>query len=143
MIQEQAKVISIEGDHAIVEINRQSGCQSCELSGACGTGSLGRLLGHRQKPIAVPNRLKLKSGDKVLLRLPEQSLLISGFMVYLLPLIFLFGFAMLTEVLFNSQDWLNVVSALVGLFSGFRLSSRLLSKNLSQKLEPQVDRLIG
>ncbi len=142
MIHEQARVIELKGDQVIVEIDRQSGCQGCELSGACGTGSLGRLLGHRQKPVCVPNRLNLKRGDRVLLQLPEKSLMLSGLMVYLLPLLSMFLFSLLADVLFHSQDWVNVVGAVIGLFTGFGLSSWITHRYLAKSLQPQVSRQI-
>jgi sigma-E factor negative regulatory protein RseC len=143
MIQEQAKVVGLQGDQAIIEVDRQSGCSSCELNGACGTGSLGRLLGHRQKPFAVTNNLKLIKGDRVLLQLPENSLLLSGFLVYLLPLFFMFSFSIMADAVLGAQNWLNVAAALIGLFSGLQLSARIVRNRLGKSLQPHVMRHIG
>ena len=78
MIEELAQVQKLNGDKAIIEIHRQNACQSCELSGGCGTGSLGRLLGYRKQSLIIQNDYNLKIGDRVVVGLPDKSYLSAG-----------------------------------------------------------------
>ncbi len=65
----------LEGDLAIIRMQRQSACSHCELNKGCGTGAIGRLLGHRSKPLAIRNDYDLKAGDRVLVGLPDRAFL--------------------------------------------------------------------
>lgn len=143
MIHEQARVTAVKGNKVIIQVQKQQGCQSCELSGGCGTSSLGRLLGYRASLLTVDNDQQLKIGDKVMVSLAEEKLVSAGLLVYLLPLITLFLFAGLAEVVFASVDGLNVVAALIGLFTGLKLSAWVARHFYSQQFKPVIKRLIG
>ncbi len=136
MIKEQAIVKKIQGDHAIVELGRDNGCQGCELSAACGTGSLGKLLGFRLKPLSIVNDNHLKPGDRVIIGLPEKSYLSACFLIYLLPLICLFIFALLADIIFGSRDGLNVLAAMVGLLAGIFLSAWFARQPIMKSVKP-------
>lgn len=140
MIQEQALVKKIQGNRAFVEVQRQHGCHNCSLSGACGTGSLGRLLGIRQKPLSIPNDRNLEIGDKILIGLPEKTYVLSSFLIYLFPLLCLFLFSILADVAFGSQDGLNVLAALMGLVFGLLVSAGLSNHIFVKAIQPRVIR---
>ncbi len=138
MIYEQAKIISVQGDRAAVEVINKSGCSSCQYSGACGTGTLGRLLGFQVKPISIHNAEKFKVGDRVMVQLPNRVLMISSFLVYLLPLMLMFSFSLLTNLLVGQNDLVNVLGAIFGLGSGLLITSQLTRRKLVKLLEPTV-----
>ncbi|MDJ0834077.1 MAG: SoxR reducing system RseC family protein [Gammaproteobacteria bacterium] len=140
MIEELAIVKRIEGDRAVIEVMRQNACQSCELSGGCGTGSLGKLLGQRKVSFTMRNEHGLKIGDRVVIGLPDRSYLTAGFIVYLLPLLSLFLFAGLTDFLFGSIEWVNVLSAVVGLGLGLLWAARLANHNYARDFQPHFIR---
>lgn len=140
MIEEKASVISLQGDQAIIQMQRQSGCQSCELSEGCGTGSLGRLLGYRQQNLSIHNDHKLDVGDNVIIGLPEKHFIAVGFLMYLLPLICLFAFAIFANFIFDATQWINAVASLLGLTSGLIITARLSNQTFAGKLQPQFIR---
>ena len=140
MIEEQALVTQLQGHLAIIEMQSQSACQSCELSGGCGTGSLGRLLGYRKKSLSIDNNHQLKVGDRVIIGLPEKYFLFAGFIMYLLPLVGLFVFAMISDFLFDATQWINVVASLFGLASSLMLTARLSKKTFASKMKPHFIR---
>lgn len=142
MIEELAQVKGIQGGNALIEVSRQGGCQGCNLSAGCGTGSLGRLLGHRQKPFLIPNRLNLKTGDKVIVGMPENAYVQAGFLIYLLPLVCLFVFTIVADSLFGSVDGLNVLAAIAGLVGGILLAAKLAKQAFFKSLRPQIIRQI-
>lgn len=140
MIEEQAVVKQLEDDKAIIEVVRQNACSSCALSNGCGTGSLGRLLGHRPQILSIQNDKNLKIGDKVVIGLPDKSYLSAGFLIYLLPLLTLFLFAGLTDLVFDSIEWLNALVSLAGLACGFLIASRLSNRSYAPDLQPRFIR---
>lgn len=142
MIEEQARVTAVRDGFAVVEVDRTSGCQACELKAGCGTGSLGRLLGFKQKPFSVKNELNLRPGDRVILALAEKSFVLAGFLVYLLPLMSLFVFAIVTEVWLAAGDTLTVLAALLGLAAGLFFSAWLSRHSLVKDFQPRVVRQI-
>lgn len=142
MIEEQALVKSLQGDQALIEVQRQNACQSCDLSEGCGTGSLGRLLGYKKLSLSIPNRDKLRVGDLIIIGMPDKYFHIAGFLVYLLPLIGLFFFAIVANYLFNGTESVTVLASLAGLAFGLLFSGRLAKHDLALKLKPQFIRQI-
>ena len=78
MITESAVVTRRDGKLVELELQRNSTCGQCELSKGCGTGALGRLLGHRSKPIVIETDHDLKPGDRLQLGLSESALVIGS-----------------------------------------------------------------
>lgn len=143
MIEEQAQVKEIQGANAILEVVRQQhSCNACNLNAGCGVASLGRLLGFRQKPFSLPNHMNLKKGDKVIIGMAENSYVMAGFIIYLLPLACLFTFSLIADMLFGSIDGLNVLAAITGLITGFLLAARLSRQTYSKSMQPHVVRQI-
>ncbi len=140
MIEEQAIVRKLRDEQAVIEVVRQNTCQGCELNGSCGTGSLGKLLGYRKVSFTMPNEHGLKIGDRVVIGLPDRSYLTAGFVVYLLPLISLFILTGISDQLFGSIEWINVLSALIGLGLGLLLAARLANHNYARDFQPQFIR---
>jgi len=141
MIEEKALVVKLQGRNAVIEMQRQSACQSCELSGGCGTGSLGRLLGYKPLALSIPNRHKLKVGDKIIIGMLEKYFNIAGFLMYLFPLAFLFAFGLMANYFFNATEWINVLASLFGLASGLLMTARLAKKKFAQNMRPHFIRL--
>ena len=70
MIEENGTVVKVYANQVEIEMSRQGACSHCELSAGCGTGAIGRLLGHRSKPIIIQSDRDLNIGDEVVLGLP-------------------------------------------------------------------------
>jgi sigma-E factor negative regulatory protein RseC len=87
MITESAVVTRRDGKLVELELQRNSTCGQCELSKGCGTGALGRLLGHRSKPILIETDHDLKPGDRLQLGLSESALVKASLTIYGLPLL--------------------------------------------------------
>ncbi len=66
MIRETATVTGPEGSQGVINIQRQSVCGHCTLNNGCGTGAIGRMLGHRSKSLIIPSEKNLKPGDQVI-----------------------------------------------------------------------------
>lgn len=122
MIEENARVIAIDGDIAWVETQRKSTCGSCSAKTSCGTSLLERFVGQRNKQLTVTLVDGIKVGDDVVLGLDEGSLLRGSFAVYMLPLLTMLLMAVMAQMLFPeillSPEAASIIGGLVGLGIG-------------------------
>ncbi len=136
MIEERARVVELKGELALIEMQRQNACDSCELSGGCGTGSLGRLLGHRAQVYSIANDQNLQAGDLIVIGMPERSFLLASAMMYLLPLFSLFLFALAAQLFFHAGDGATALSALGGFGVGLFATIRLSASDYARRFQP-------
>ncbi|WP_373185482.1 SoxR reducing system RseC family protein [Halopseudomonas sp.] len=119
MIEERGKVLSIESGAVWVETIRQSTCGSCQARAGCGQALLQRLgSGARSGFIRVLSDQPLAVGDEVIIGLPEDAVLKASALMYVLPLLMLFMFALIGDLVGLAEPWLILVAA-VGLAAGF------------------------
>lgn len=133
MIEEVARVLSVDNDSVTVEVEKTSGCSSCNAKGACGTSSLAGFFNFKAPALTVKNTLNAKVGDSVLLALPEQTLLAGSFLLYIVPLLGMILFAGLASFFQLSDTELpQIVFGLFGLVFGLFLSRKLSSIFMKQ-----------
>ena len=138
MIKEQARVISLKGSRAEIEVLRQSSCNHCELGPACGTGAIGRLLGNRSRPIIVDSEYPLKIGDSVTLGLPEGAFLSASLLIYGLALAWLLISALVGQMIFGDSEFLVVGCALLGFGGGLVISAMISKNKYARQLHPKI-----
>ena len=138
MIEEEAIVTALDGNLAIVQMQRQSTCSHCELSSGCGTGAIGRMLGHNSKPLTIRNDYELSPGDKVLLGMPERAFMKANLLIYGLPLAGLIGAGLLADWTFSKSELLVFSFSIAGFVAGLIISDRIASKQLSQYFAPII-----
>lgn len=117
MIEESATVTRTEGQWAWLQTERNSSCGKCSARSGCGVSLLNNLGQPRQQPIKALNRAHAASGDQVIVGIDEQALVRGSAMVYLSPLLGLFGGAALGEALapWNGLISANATSILLGI----------------------------
>ena len=134
MIEEEATIISTEGDIAWVETQRQSTCGQCSANKGCGTATISRWLGNKRTQVMVLNTLGAGPGDHVMIGIREDALIRGSLSVYAMPLLFMIVSALLGEGLFArllaiSTETASLAFGLAGLGIGFlwlrRYSSRI------------------
>lgn len=124
MIEENGQVVGIEEDYAVVETVRSSSCGSCSSKG-CGTGALTRYFASKAHEVRARNSAGAAVGDRVVLGIPESTLLRGSVAVYLVPLLTmilggLFGQAIAPQLgLAATGDGVSAISGLLGLGLGF------------------------
>jgi sigma-E factor negative regulatory protein RseC len=143
MIEELAQVTGLKGDKAIVKILRQGGCQGCEMNASCGTGSLGRLIGFKTRPLLITNNQRLIVGDRVIIGLADDAYILAASLVYLLPLVMMLLFAILADVLLQFGDAAVAIMGVVGLGAGIMTSGRVARRYFYQALSPQTIRRVS
>jgi sigma-E factor negative regulatory protein RseC len=131
MIEERAEVVGIDDDDIWVETQRRSACAKCAVNNGCGTAVLGKVIGVKRSRVRVlnPKNTRVSIGDEIVVGINEQALVRGSLMIYLVPLIFMFLFGLLGEVLsqqlnIKNPDLLAIALGLCGLITGFYLVKR-------------------
>ena len=119
MIEEQGRVVATEPGLVWVETQRQSACDSCESRTGCGHSVLARL-GSKTVHLQALCDFNVEVADLVMVGVPEQVLLKSSFLAYLMPLITMLGAALIANSWWGS-DAAVAGAAILGLASGFGL----------------------
>ncbi|MCF6338262.1 MAG: SoxR reducing system RseC family protein [Gammaproteobacteria bacterium] len=126
MIEEHAQVIALENNDVWVETQRRSACGQCAANKGCGTATLARVLGNKRSQVRTlnPQATSVVVGDEVVIGINEQALVRGSLAVYTVPLLMLFVFGFLgqllsTQLLMTNQDILPIVLGLSGLLLGF------------------------
>lgn len=115
MIEEPGRVIALEAGAVWVETLRKSTCSSCSANAGCGQGLMDKLgVGRNRGLVRALSDLQLQVGDSVVIGVREELLLRGAFLVYLLPLVCLFAFALFARWLGLSEP-LVILSGLTGL----------------------------
>ncbi len=124
MIEERAKVVSVEAGFAWVETQRTSTCGSCSANKGCGTGVVAKVVGQRLSRVRAINTIGANVGDEIIIGLHDQALVRGSFAVYAVPLIVMLLMAMAGDLLgselqLSFKEGLTVIFGLAGLGLGF------------------------
>lgn len=118
MIEERGRVVSVEGGALWVETIRRSACNSCQARAGCGQALLQRLGGARQGRIRVLGDGDSRVGDEVIIGVPEKAVIRGSSLVYLIPLMSLFGFSLLAQAVGGGESVI-IIAGFLGLALGF------------------------
>jgi sigma-E factor negative regulatory protein RseC len=141
VLEEEGKVLSIQGEDAEVVPETRSTCGSCAAKSGCGTSLLSSLFPQRHRSFRARNTVNARIGDRVLIGLDESALQIASLLVYLAPLLGLIGGGILgdklAEVLMPEfTELLSIVAGAAGfagvLFVVRKYSTRLASHDRYQ-----------
>lgn len=131
MIEERARVISVDQGHAWVETRRQTACGSCAASKGCGTSVIAKVLGNRRSRVRAIDPVGVRLGDEVLVGIEESALVRGSFAVYTMPLFTLLAAALAVRGLWpGAGEPAVVLAGLAGLAAGL-LWLRLFARRVS------------
>ncbi len=126
MLTETARVVAVEENCLWVETVRQSVCGTCAANKGCGHGLLNRI-GDGQRNYLCLSSQDFPAGefrvdDQVSIAIPEELLLRSSFLVYLVPILCTLLVAVaLPAFVFGADDLLAVIGAGLGFGLGVAL----------------------
>jgi sigma-E factor negative regulatory protein RseC len=139
MIEERAQVVAFEGDDVWVETQRKSACGQCAANKGCGTATLAKVLGNKRTRVRVlnPKATKVSIGDEIVVGIEEQALIRGSLAIYIAPLLALFLFGILGDLLaaqlnIVKPDAFIIIFSLTGLGLGFiwvKRFSRVISSD--------------
>ncbi len=136
MLTENARVIEVNDDIAVVETQRKVACQSCAVNKGCGTGVIAKILGGKRFHLKVLNPIKAEVGDEVIVGIEDNLLVASSFIVYTIPLVLMLAGGLLGDVVTrtadnSSSEWLVILLSAMGFLGGLiginRFSRRIAS----------------
>ncbi len=111
MLEEKGIVVAVpDPQKAQVKVSRSGACGQCASKRVCHALDTGK-----EMLVTAGNPLQAKIGQQVLLSLPGKTFLRASLIVYLIPLLALFGGAVIGQQV--SEAW-----AVVGTFLGLGLS---------------------
>ena len=136
MIEQKATVIRSDESTIWLQAERQSTCDKCQVKKGCGTGVLSEHVGRRFSTIAVPKKQTVQPGQQMNVSIPEEALLHGAYMMYLLPILFMFAGAVASRFMF-ANELVEIIAGLAGLMLGFYWVKNRL-KNQKIAIETQI-----
>ncbi|EGR0046491.1 TPA: SoxR reducing system RseC family protein [Vibrio vulnificus] len=122
------------GFEVALSCEQQTSCSSCSSQKSCGTGVVSKAFGNKSLLWHLETQRRLHVGQVVEIGIPEQSLLQSAMLVYLLPIVAMLLGALFGHLVFS--PWLEMGEGAVVLTSMlFAFIGILLAKKLAQPLE--------
>ena len=145
MIEESAYVVELGDGFVWVETQRKSTCGSCSVNKGCGTAVLSKVLGRYRNRMRALNSIPVSVGDKVVIGIRENALLIGSLAVYMLPLVFMMVIGFTSESVAAGfgieQEWPGIAGGLSGLALGFMAVRRFSDRiKTSRDYQPVVIR---
>ena len=144
MIEQTGTVVLVKDGFAWVESERTSTCQSCSAKKGCGTSLLDNVFGQKRLAIKTLNSRHSRVGDHVVIGIHESTLIKSSLLMYLMPLLMMFVFALFAEYVFNASELLTALSGLSGLIAGFYWVRSYSEKvRYDEKYQPVILKVIN
>lgn len=148
MMRSLATVIAVEPGVITVTCQQQTSCGHCASRDSCGTGIVSKAVPGRSHLVQIATQTRVSIGEVVEIGLPEQSMLHSAVLVYVLPLLSLvlgavFGQWWFVELAGGGELGViltAVLSAAAGLLLARRLAKRLEGNSA---YKPNLIRVLG
>jgi len=119
MIEQAATVVKTADNIAWVESQRQSTCGSCSAKKGCGTSLLDNMFGASRIRVKVRDDIGTHQGDDVIIAIEENALVASSLLMYIVPVVGLFLFAGIADLLLHLPELFIIISGLTGIIGGF------------------------
>ncbi|MEN8176043.1 MAG: SoxR reducing system RseC family protein [Pseudomonadota bacterium] len=132
MIEQPVVVMDVDpAGRALVETQAAGACGSCGSRASCGTSLLSAFFGNRGRQFWVDNILDATRGERLILGISEQRLLVNAVLAYLFPLLGLLGGAILADRLGAGEggELLIALAAFAGLALGVLEARRRLARD--------------
>jgi sigma-E factor negative regulatory protein RseC len=143
VIEEQAQVVDVQGEHLILQAQTQSACGSCSAKKGCGTSVLAKVVGKKFSRFQAMNNVDAKVGDTVVVGIAEDALLSGSAVMYFIPVLGMIVFALMADYLlildYDQRDLYVALISILGLAAGSLFSKwYFLRHRSSRKYTPVV-----
>ncbi len=137
MITETGKIIAIEKvlDETVARIEciSKSACSSCNNKTNCGVGVVSKAFSDKSHYFEVPYKDGMKVDHFIELQISNGDLIKSASLIYLLPLFFFIGSALLIKTLFDLNEGGLIASSTIVTVLGFFITHLIASKCFPNK----------
>lgn len=138
--EEKAVVSYTEGEFAFLETHNNPSCDNCSSKSGCGQVSSIFTFKPKNK-LKVNNTFNLKAGDEVIVAMPYDKLLKATFLMYVLPLLLLFMFALIAKLALGEPA--SMIAGILGLLTGLLLVNKYSQqKIIADQYRPKLIRKI-
>lgn len=138
MVKEEGVVTASHNGLVEVEVVRTSSCQACQAKAACGHHAIAKVTASNNVNLLAQDDLSCEVGEKVIVGVPESTLLTASFFMYLAPLLSLIFATVIAETLFN-QPTITAFSTFSGLAFGLFIARRVSNKQQGNaNFQPRV-----
>jgi sigma-E factor negative regulatory protein RseC len=142
MLEETGTVIDTQGDTLWVQTISRSSCSKCSTS-ACSTSVIGKLFNLKRNVLQMENTLQAIKGQRVVIGIPDSTLVKASVWAYLVPIVFMVAATMVALSL-GAGDALQAMVAAAGLVLGFMVVKRVMSRVTEKgQFEPLLLRFEG
>ncbi|MEJ2577245.1 MAG: SoxR reducing system RseC family protein [Gammaproteobacteria bacterium] len=142
MIEQPGIVTAVrEGEARVDAAAGAGGCAVCGAGGGCGTASLARFFGRRQRSLWVRNDVHAAVGDRVVIGLDEAALQRAALTAYAWPLVGLLAGSLLGDLVIapGTGELAVVIAGLTGLFAGIVVARRSAARAAAdRRTQPRV-----
>ncbi len=141
MLEEIARVVKSSPEKLWVETETRSSCSHCSSSSTCGTSVLAKLFSVKRNQLQLDNSLGAKTGEQVVIGMPDDLLVRAAIWAYLLPLLAMVLVTIIASAA-GAGDELQSLFGLCGLVTGFILVRRQTNGTTSQQnFKPRLLRM--
>jgi sigma-E factor negative regulatory protein RseC len=135
-----AKIVSISGQTAIVNVANVAVCPRCAAGKGCGAGLFGASSDAATVSVKLPDAGTYREGETIQLAIPAARLLHASLLAYGLPLAGALLFILLGRfVLQPMSDGAGIALAVAGLLVGFFAGRRQLQNDsCARRFQPVV-----
>lgn len=106
-------VVDIQNGLAIVEYSRSDACDTCKLKAFCFQK------GGDVTKLTMKNNLNVKKGDIIQFEISPQMRILSSFLVFILPIIFMIGSYFLCKSAIGLSENISIVVSLISIAVAF------------------------
>ena len=146
MVEEQAVVVDVDNEVAMLEVIRRTPCGLCGQTRGCGVSLWGKVFRHPPQILRAANQVKARTGDLVIVGIEEQALLKGSLLAYGVPLIAMMAGALIAMAFWTgqgNQDVGAVLGAALGLVIGLVwIKGHAAGYGLGSRSQPVILRLM-
>lgn len=136
---ERALVLEVNGDQALIQTQRRSACQSCQLENSCGQGLVSKMSSERSMELWLDNKLGVQAGQTVTISIPDEGLLQASVLMFVIPLVLMVLVAGISMQLVGG-DPAAIVGGVIGLLSGFYIArQKSASMHHDARFKPVIE----
>lgn len=148
MIEEQAQVVDVSGEQLVLQVQTQSTCGACAANKGCGTSVLSKVVGKKFTQFQARNDVDAEVGDTVVVGISEDALLTGSMMMYVVPIIAMMLFALLSDFALpatvDSRDLSIAAIAILGFIMGSAVSKHYFQRHSNrERFTPVVLRKVA
>ena len=124
MVETRAVVRRCDSRWAYLQAERRSTCSSCSVSHGCGTAVLASVFKDRGVELRIENNFDARAGERIVIGLSDNALLMASALAYMVPLAGLIAGAVLASSL-GYGGGSSALAGFAGLGAGFWVGARL------------------